>query len=103
MPGEQTPQRYPRQPVSLFVGLGKTNEPPGRTRNMSMSGLFLETAARPAVESLVDLWFVWGEDTFVGKARVIRHAKDGVGLAFVEPDSLFLSALAEILGIAPPG
>ncbi len=94
-------QRHPRQSVSLFVGLGRGDEKPGHTRNISMSGLFLETPARPAVGSVVDLWFVWGEDTFVGKATVVRHAPDGVGLAFHEPDGLFLGALAEILGLAP--
>ncbi len=94
-------QRHLRQPVSLFVGLGRGDEKPARTRNISMSGLFLETEARPTVGSVVDVWFVWGEDTFIGKAKVIRHAADGIGVAFHEPDALFLGALAEILGIEP--
>jgi hypothetical protein len=98
---DTTPKRKPRHPISLFVGLAADGDPPGRTRNISVSGLFLETGKRPPVGSLVDLWFVWGEDTFTGKARVIRHAQDGIGLAFVEPDKLFLDAIAEIVGIAP--
>ena len=81
---------------------GKLREP-GRTRNVSISGLFLETGERPGIESVVDLWFVWGDDTYVAKARVMRHAEDGIGVAFVEPDPLFLGALAEILGLAPHG
>ncbi len=89
-----------RHPVSLFVGMGSNGEPPGRTRNISLSGVFVETPSRPPVGSIVDIWFVWGEDTFVGKARVIRHAGDGIGITFVEPDTFFLGALAEILGIA---
>ncbi len=100
MSADQT-QRHLRQPVSLFVGLGHADQKPARTRNISMSGLFLETEARPSVGSIVDLWFVWGEDTFVGKAKVIRHAGDGIGVAFHEPDPLFLGALAEILGLVP--
>ena len=92
-------QRHPRQPVSLFVGIGGDEHVPSRTRNMSISGLFLETDKRPDIDALVDLWFVWGDDTFVSKARVVRHATDGLGLTFVEPDGAFLSALAEILGI----
>jgi len=91
--------RQQRQTVSLFVGLGSDENVPARTRNLSISGLFLETEERPSVGTVVDLWFVWGDDTHVAKARVIRHANDGVGLTFVEPDHLFLGALAEILGL----
>jgi len=92
-------RRLERTPVSLFVGLGQEGEPPGRTRNISLGGVFLETKKRPDVASLVDLWFVWGEETFVGKARVVHHADDGIGVAFVEPEPDFLKALAEILGL----
>jgi hypothetical protein len=92
-------QRYPRHPVSLFVGLGERQDQPGRSRNLSIGGLFLETGERPAVDTLVDLWFVWGEDTFVTKAKVIWHGDDGVGLSFVEPGTEVLGALAEILGM----
>jgi hypothetical protein len=93
--------REPRHRVSLFVGLGTNHEPPGHTRDISLSGLFLETALRPAVGETVDMWFVWGEDTFTGKARVIRHAEDGIALAFIEPDPLFLEALSEIIDLEP--
>ncbi len=85
--------------MSLFVGLGDEQQQPGRSRNLSVGGLFLETDQRPALDSLVNLWFVWGEDTFVTKARVIWHGDDGVGLNFVEPDGPVLNALAEILGL----
>jgi hypothetical protein len=87
--------------VSLFVGLAG-QEQPARTRNVSMSGVFLETAERPTVGTLFDLSFVWGEDTFTSKARVIRHAPDGIGVTFCEPDRPFLEALAEILGLPIP-
>lgn len=96
-----SPGRHERHPVSLFVGLGSSGQAPGRTRNISLSGLFLETTERPPVGAVVDVWFVWGEDTYVGKASVVRHADDGLGLAYVEPDPLFLGALAEIVGVAP--
>lgn len=92
-------QRHPRHPVSLFVGLGEGEGHASRTRNVSIGGFFLETAARPAVGAVVDTWFVWGEETFVTKARVVWHAQDGIGLNFVEPDAGFLGALAEILGL----
>jgi hypothetical protein len=92
-------RRLSRSPVSLFVGLGEPGEPPGRTRNISLGGVFLETKKRPELTTLVDLWFVWGEETFVGKARVVHHADDGIGVAFVDPEADFLKALAEILGL----
>ncbi len=95
-------QRHDRHPVSLFVGLGDTESTPARTRNLSVGGVFLETPSRPTVGEVVDLWFVWGEDTFVTKARVVHHAADGVGFSFVEPDPMFLGAIAEILGIPAP-
>ena len=100
---QQPDDRNVRHQVNLFVGLGTGGEPPGLTRNISLSGLFVQTPTRPPVGSTVDLWFVWGEDTFVGKARVIRHASDGIGVAFLEPDTLFLGALAEIVGLPKPG
>lgn len=99
MAPDNASKREPRHPVSLFVGIGEDGQPPGRTRNISLSGLFLETDERPEIGSILNLWFVWGEDTFISDARVIRHADDGIGLAFVEPDGLFLGALAEILGM----
>src|SRR5262245_7735473 len=92
-------QRQPRSSVSLFVGFGEGDQTPARTRNLSIGGVFLETATRPAVGEVVDLWFVWGEDTFIAKAKVVHHAVDGVGLSFVEPDTGFLGALAEILNL----
>ncbi len=99
MSGDHPTQRQPRQQVSLLVTLGDGDEPPGRTRNISISGLFLETRRRPPVGEEVSLCFVWGEDTFVTRAQVIWHGDDGLGLKFVEPDTLFLGALAEILGL----
>jgi hypothetical protein len=96
---ERRVQRNPRQPVSLLVGLGEGDQAPARSRNLSIGGVFLETARRPAVGEVLDLWFVWGEDTFVTKARVVHHAGDGVGFSFVEPDTGFLGALAEILAV----
>ncbi len=92
-------RRLSRSPVALFVVLGQEGEPPGRTRNISLGGVFLETKKRPEVGSVVDLRFVWGEETFVGKARVVHHADDGVGVAFIDPEADFLKALAEILGL----
>jgi len=95
-------ERRPRSPVSLFVGLGQEGEPPGRTRNVSLGGVFLETRKRPDVGELVDLRFVWGEETFVGRARVIHLANDGIGVEFVDPEADFEKALREILGLDEP-
>ncbi|MBN1959810.1 MAG: PilZ domain-containing protein [Deltaproteobacteria bacterium] len=91
--------RHVRHPVNLFVGIVDSDTPPGRTRNISLSGLFVETATRPQIGSAIDIWFVWGDDTYTSKAKVIRHADDGIGVAFVEPDVHLLDALAEILDL----
>jgi hypothetical protein len=94
--------REPRQKIGLLVGIGGTASAAARTRDISLSGLFLETAERPPIGDLIDVWFVWGDDTFTGKAHVIRHADDGIGIAFVEPDNAFLGALAEVMGVSVP-
>jgi hypothetical protein len=35
-------------------------------------------------------------------AKVVRHASDGIGLHFVDPDAYFLRAVTEILESTPP-
>jgi len=94
--------RHQRHNVSLFVGsAGQDTEPFGHARNLSLSGVFLETAARPAVDSMRELVFIWGDDTLTCSARVVRHAPDGVGLAFIDPEPAFVHLLREILDTSP--
>lgn len=99
-----TPTRAPRrQDIPLFIRLGET--PIGRTRNLSVTGIFVETKVRPEVGSIHDLWLAWDDSTFSCPVRIVRHAGDGLGLAFIEPDAFFLQAIREILAegaSAPP-
>lgn len=89
--------RAPRRRVTVFIGRGEELVPFGRTRDLSLSGMFLETDARPDVGSVQEVAIVWGDDTCVCKAEVVRHAEDGIGLAFFTPDAAFMNALEEIL------
>lgn len=69
---------------------------------MSVTGVFVETEHRPIVEDVLSLGLVWGEDSLICAARVVRHANDGIGLSFLKPDPFFLRAIAEILNTTPP-
>jgi hypothetical protein len=97
-----TKRRPPRHRVTLFVSAGEEPVPFGRTRDLSVTGLFVETKERPPIETVVNLGLVWGEDSLVCAARVIRHTGDGIGLSFVKPDAFFLRAISEILESSPP-
>jgi hypothetical protein len=90
------PQRHD---VPLFIRLG--DSPIGRTRNLSATGVFLETDARPAVGSHDELTIAWGEDLYTCTVRVVRHAADGIGLVFEGPDDYFTQAVQEILADSP--
>ncbi len=94
--------RPQRHSVSLFVSSGEQPVPFGRTRDLSLTGIFVETEQRAQVGAVLNLSFVWGEDALVCAARVVRHAKDGIGLMFVNPDAYFLRAVSEILDATPP-
>jgi hypothetical protein len=96
------PVRPQRHLVSLFVGTSEQDTVPfGRARDLSVTGIFLETPARPEVGSVRELVFVWGEDTFIVSARIVRHTPDGIGLAFINPDSTFRNVIQEILETSP--
>ncbi len=94
--------RPQRHSVSLFVSSGEEPVPFGRTRDLSVTGLFVETGERPAIDGILNIGFVWGEDALVCAARVVRHASDGIGLMFVGPDAFFLRAVSEIIDSTPP-
>jgi len=87
----------PRQPVTLFICRGEEMQPFGRSRDLSLSGLFLETRDRPPLGATPDIALVWGDGTFMCKTKVMRHADDGIGLQFIDPDPAFLGAVQEIL------
>jgi hypothetical protein len=103
MTSDPTKLRPPRHQVSLFVGSSDADTVPfGRARDLSITGLFLETETRPAIGSTREVVFIWGDDTLSCKAKIVRHAANGVGLEFIDPDALFLQAVKEILETSPP-
>lgn len=75
--------------------------PFGRTRDLSVSGVFLETDERPYVGTVREIAVVWGDDTFFCSARVVRHSNDGIGLVFVEPPRPFLDVVTDIIADQP--
>jgi hypothetical protein len=95
MPDPQNPA--PRYRVTVFIGQGEEMVPFGRTRDLSVSGMFLETEARPELGSEQTVAIVWGDDTCECKAKVVRHADDGIGMTFVTPDATFMNAVREII------
>jgi hypothetical protein len=97
MTGVGSPLRALRFPVALFVATGDDMTPLGRTRNISTSGMFLETTTRPAVGTVQAVSIVWGDDTLEFATRVVRHAADGVGLAFLDPDPAICGTLGAII------
>ncbi len=93
----ETPRPAPRYRVTVFIGQGEEMVPFGRTRDLSVSGMFLETEARPPIGAEQEIAIVWGDDTCICSVKVVRHADDGVGLTFVTPDATFMNAVREII------
>ena len=102
--GDGSDRRRPpgRRQASLFVGSDIEPLPFGRSRDLSLTGVFLETTARPPIGDEREISIAWGADVFTCSARVVRHADDGVALVFVEPDTFFQQVLHEIVEISPP-
>jgi hypothetical protein len=91
----------PRHRVAVFIGEGEDTVPFGRSRDLSTSGVFLETDQRPRIGSERQLSVVWGKDTFLCRAKVVRHDSSGIGLAFVNPPPPFLHVVEDIIHDAP--
>ena len=88
--------------VTVFLTAGEEMQPFGRTRDLSITGAFVETGERPEIGSVREVAIVWGDDTVVCAAKVARHAADGIGVTFINPSESFQQAVAEILQSAPP-
>jgi hypothetical protein len=101
-PGDGSGAPATRYMVTVFLTTGEEMQPFGRTRDLSISGAFVETAERPEIGSLREIAIVWGDDTVVCTAKIMRHAADGIGVTFINPSDSFQQAVAEILQTAPP-
>lgn len=102
MDSSESPNRARRHAVNLFVGYDFDTPPFGRTRDLSITGIFVETDDRPDVDATVDIHMVWGDDNVSCQARVVRHDEAGIGLAFIEPNAWFSQCVEEILDSSPP-
>jgi hypothetical protein len=91
-----------RRSAALFVATSDGALPFARTRDLSATGVFLETGAAPPVGSRVEISIAWGESVQTCLARVVRVDRDGVALEFVDPDTFFLQAVAEIMAESRP-
>ena len=91
----------PRFTVTIFLTVGEEMRPFGRTRDLSVSGAFVETGERPEIGSTPEIAIVWGEDTLLCRARVVRHSTDGIGVTFLDPEISFTRAIEDIVNSAP--
>ena len=100
-PEADSVSRAPRFNVTIFVTSGQEMLPFGRTRDLSLSGAFVETTERPPIGDVREFAIVWGDDTLVCSARIARHAQDGVGITFMNPEEFFEKGVEEILHGSP--
>lgn len=91
-----------RREAALFVGSDQEPLPFGRTRDLSLTGILLETEARPAIGETREITIAWGDETYACTARIVRHTDYGVALEFVDPDTFFTEALHEIIAASQP-
>lgn len=77
-----------RIPVRLAVSQRGRSAPLGRTRDISLEGVFLETSAPFGVGAVVPLSLdlTAGGPPLEGRAEVVRVTPDGMGLRFIDLD-----------------
>jgi hypothetical protein len=93
--------RAPRAAVSLMVSLGSEQAAiPSRTRDLSPTGVFVETTWRPAVGTTTSLRIVWGDDLVEASVSVVRHEAAGIAVRFITPEASFAWVVADILRAA---
>ncbi len=102
MTANEKPTRAPRRRVTLLIGNGEAQRPMGRSRDISVSGAFVETALRPTIDTTHTVSLVWGDDIHQSQARIVRHEEDGIGIAFLAPDQGFLNAVEDIVDEESP-
>jgi hypothetical protein len=91
-----------RRKAALFVATSDGEPPVARSRDLSTTGIFLETENRVPMGSSLDISLAWGESLLSCQARVVRRDDAGIALAFVEPDTFFMQAIDEIMESSPP-
>ena len=89
--------RQPRYTVTMFIGGHEIGSPLGHSKNLSVTGMLLATDERPPLDSQATINIAWGREVYECDVRVVRHADDGIGIEFVEPDTQFTWAINEII------
>jgi hypothetical protein len=94
-----SPQRRASQRQKTKVFCGADDDPRlfGRSRDVSSSGAFVEWPNEVPLGAVVDVSFAWHDELLSCKARVVRYADDGLGLAFVNPSPGVRAQLERIL------
>lgn len=90
-----------RRRVALFIGGAASMPPLGRSRDISVSGAYVETGRALQIDSTHTVSIVWGDDVHYVQARVVRHDQEGMGITFLQPPAEFLRAVEDILGERP--
>ena len=79
-----------------MVARDQVGQPWGHARDISQSGMRLETQQRQGIGSVHTLIFVWDLTEHRARVEVVRHTEDGLAVRFVEPDPTFSAALHEL-------
>ena len=73
-----SPRAEPAEDVYAFWSCDRFSDL-SRLRNLSMGGIFIETAFRKQIGALVELHFLVGEGQIIANA-VVRHVNPGNGM-----------------------
>lgn len=90
---------FGRSTVTIYIASDE-KERLGITRDVSLSGLYVETIEAPPVGSSWKVAFVWDDHVYPSNTRVVRQGECGVGLAFLDPDDLRDAAILEMMAPA---
>ena len=93
------PARHPRYNVRLLIYEAGNSKALGLTRNVSITGIYLETNRRFSLGNEMELSFNWGDDTYSFRGRVARLDQDVCGIIFMNTDREFLHTVAEVMGL----
>ena len=81
----------------LTESSGESHSAFGPVKDLSRSGLYVFTGARPEIGAVEDFSFSWSGKRVQCKVRVVRHSDDGIGVEFVDPSDKVLAGIERIL------
>jgi len=95
------PVAPPRFVVPTSVELAEDSASFGKIRNISVTGVFIETSQRVPRGYETEAFFRIGDVDWRVRMRVVRHAPDGMGMEFVDVGNEFLRAVMRLVANAP--